>query len=132
MASKYPCNFCKKSVRNNQYAMLCIVCEKWGHLKCSSDSECFFQSNADWTCDKCLWETLPLTDVSNSSITSESHSELNCPSSDENVNPVVSGVCDNVIQDEIDELQSHKGLKISHLNCLSLMKHFDEVKSLAY
>ena len=39
-------------------------------------------------------------------------------------------MCDNVIQDEIDKLQSHKGLKISHLNCLSLMKHFDEVKSL--
>ena len=28
------------------------------------------------------------------------------------------------------KLQSHKGLKISHLNCLSLMKHFDEVKCL--
>ena len=27
-------------------------------LNVQVNQNCFFQSNADWTCDKCLWEIL--------------------------------------------------------------------------
>ena len=125
MPPKYPCVFCEKSVRNNQNAMLCVLCKKWGHLKCSSDSESFFKSSADWICNKCLSVSLPFADLSNSlNLFQDSQSD----SSDSSCNePINTGVYyDNKVQNKMDHLKSLKGIKIAHLNCLSLLKHFDE------
>ena len=108
--------------------MLCVVCNEWGHLKCSSESESFFQSNEDWTCDACLWKGLPLADSSNTSIVNKSSDDVNHPVVNQSLNS--DHVLDDPIQTELSRLQSYKGLKIAHLNCLSLMKHIDELRSI--
>ena len=126
MPPKYPCTFCKKPVRNNRNAMLCISCYKWGHLKCSNVSDFFFRSNSDWKCDVCLWKKLPFSECSSPSFTTNNDTSRETERSNESI---VSDDLD-VVKNEINKLQLQKGLKLGHLNCLSLKKHIDEIRSL--
>ena len=109
--------------------MLCVICKNWGHLKCSNESELFFRSNGDWTCDKCVWKSLPFADLSCSSsnidLRAKSNVENNesCNTDDDRTN-------DGEIEKELTRLKYIKGLKVAHLNCVSLIKHFDEIRSL--
>jgi len=55
---KYPCGECRKAVRNNQDAILCITCNKWSHAKCLPMSRPIFQyhlerPDIEWCCPAC-------------------------------------------------------------------------------
>ena len=56
--AKYPCGECHKNVRNNQDAILCVICKSWFHAKCLNMSRNIFRyylahPDIDWTCALC-------------------------------------------------------------------------------
>ena len=136
MPIKFPCVFCRKSVKSNQNAMRCVCCDKWGHLKCSRMSLEFFKSNADWICDNCTWGELP---------SSECLDVPNVATDRGGGEPLVKNTVCAPIQCTLERTSSNsaaherieqngskikdmKGFKITHLNCVSLLKYFDEIK----
>ena len=120
MRIKYPCIVCNKSVKNNQNAMLCIICEKWCHLKCSNECMDLFSSDNDWICQKCIFHELPFADEydmieKNVTATSLLSADVCIPT---NALPSI----------QFKNMESCKGMKIAHLNCLSLLKNIDEIR----
>ena len=109
--------------------MRCVHCDRWGHLKCSNMSLNFFASKDDWICDTCAWDQLPspeCIDLPNDIATA--NVDLNEPIH----NSLESTSNDPTPQDPIEKIESKfkdmRGFKIAHLNCVSLLKYFDEIK----
>ena len=102
--------------------MLCISCLKWGHLNCTNVPESFFRSDSDWICDVCLWKELPSSECRP---TSPSFTVINDKKEnlDEQTDQSIISHDLDVVKNDLDRLQSQKGLKLGHLNCLSLKKH---------
>ena len=123
MKLKYPCICCGKRVQNNQNAILCIMCDEWCHLECSEEQIEFFKSDKDWICQKCCWKQLPFT-------LDETYSD---PEGDSPLTPVACSPPSFAIPvEQIENLKQEKGLKITHLNCLSLTKNIDELRHLTH
>ena len=116
---KYPCMSCKKEVRNDHNALLCVSCNKWAHLKCSRASINTFNSDVDWICDACLLNELP-------------HLDLDSDKSDI-VSILPTKPMDNEqdcqhIHQSFDKLKSSSGINIAHLNICSLLRNMDEIR----
>ena len=105
MPSKYPCIFCKKPVRNNQNAMLCTSCYKWGHLKCSKESVSFFRSDSDWKCDICLWKELPFSEFASTLLSMGNTTSHETPHNDSIRNDINS----DLVKNDIVKLQLQRG-----------------------
>ena len=62
--SKYPCRNCYKNVNKNQKAVLCSICQKWVHRKCSGTSVKEYEALVDeddsipWQCILCNLENM--------------------------------------------------------------------------
>ena len=99
--------------------MLCVHCQKWCHLACSGETLEFFKSNKDWICRVCCDKQLPqdqdyIVPIQESSIPISIVAEPTVPPTE-----------------ELRKLKDEKGLKITHLNCLSLTKNIDELRHIA-
>ena len=132
MNIKYPCIVCDKNVKCNQNAMLCSMCLRWCHLKCTPCSRDIFVTDKDWICRQCLLLELPFyvreeDDSDNQdhnskqiSHTEDSHEQL-C---EEKKNIALH------IEKHLQKLNDADGLKVAHLNCASLTKNIDELRIL--
>lgn len=120
MGKKYPCISCLKSVYNNQNAVLCHLCKKWIHLKCSSLDNNFFKSDADWICDICLFKELP----------------FNSDDFEETCNFQINDNPNNIHLDKIPTSRilelNRKSFTVAHLNIRSIRGKFDHVKDMLY
>ena len=113
--NKYPCISCRKPVKSNQNAILCVSCDKWAHLSCSSASNELFLSENDWICNICLLNELP-NDL-DISVTESYTTPPNLPKYNQ--------------PDVIFEQAKISGcLNIAHLNVSSLLKNIDEIRHL--
>ena len=123
MGPKYPCIVCEKCVKWNQNAILCAICDKWIHLKCSSESSEFHRSTSDWICNVCLMSELPFPTLNDND---EDHSftadttpvKVDC---DGNTN------CTHT-EDTFSPLRFFTGLIVAHLNVCSLFKNIEEIR----
>ena len=66
---RYPCGICYQSVRRNQKALLCDLCDFWIHCKCSGVSNQMYASYQrvdcfSWRCPRCLLSILPFHNCS--------------------------------------------------------------------
>ena len=116
---KYPCKHCKKSCKSNQKCMLCVICNTWFHLKCTSLTLSQFSNYKDnislpFYCNHCLTDILP----------------VNC----------LEVYCPEIVQDSleymtVDNLEAHyqksrfcdDDILILHINIKSLTKHIDKI-----
>ena len=126
MIIKYPCIICLKNVYNNQNALLCVKCTNWCHLTCSRENIDVFLSIDDWICPKCYFNELPgniFTEEKNV----KSHNNSSGRSQREKIN------IDAQLESfhKFDVLRE-KGLKCVQLNIVSLLKNFDELKSILF
>ena len=112
----FPCLICRKEVKENHNALLCVTCNKWAHFKCSRASWDTFNSDRNWTCDICLFKELPQTVHFNEIDTYD-------PSQHR-----VDGYKYDSVENTFDKLKSSSGINIAHLNVCSLLKNIDEVK----
>ena len=119
MSPSYPCLSCTKPVKNNQNAVLCVKCDGWIHLRCSSLDTDFFNSTLDWICDKCLLIELPtnIFEDSNDNIDEELCPQTNCNVEYESIETCFAQC-------------SKKSTLISHLNIRSLRGKHDHLKYL--
>ena len=81
---KHPCLVCEKSVAKTHRAVLCDLCEKWTHIKCShispSENVEMCESEEPWLCGHCKDDfTFPFTD---SFFEPETNSVVNTSTSD--------------------------------------------------
>ena len=81
---KHPCLVCEKSVAKTHRALLCDLCEKWTHIKCSNISPSEYvemcESEEPWLCGHCKNDfTFPFTD---SFFEPETNSAVNTITSD--------------------------------------------------
>ena len=67
-STKYPCLSCGKTVTSNQNAVMCIICNEWIHLACSSLDYEFFHSDLDFFCTRCLMSELPFNNSDDKSL----------------------------------------------------------------
>ena len=67
-STKYPCLSCGKTVTSNQNAVMCIICNEWIHLACSSLDYEFFHSDLDFFCTRCLMSELPFNNSDDESL----------------------------------------------------------------
>ena len=120
----YPCSCCKKSVKSNQKALLCTICNNWVHTSCAGISNALYndpsQHFVEWQCRKCIFELLPFKEtdvyVDNLKLLNDSKTTKK----GESVNEFSS-------VRKFEQL-SDKGLKFCHLNIASLLKNIDEVR----
>ena len=121
----FPCLHCNRAVRNNQNAILCVNCNKWSHLKCTDVPDKLFNSNEDWICDLCLWKFLPSNECLLNDVSENDHCNEIGDHVPECVTSSFSPQSPPITSHDISHM---KGLKIAHLNCLSLLKHIDEIR----
>ncbi|XP_063968654.1 uncharacterized protein LOC135157353 [Lytechinus pictus] len=119
MVIAYPCIICCKNVYYNQNALLCVNCTKWCHLTCSRENMNLFLSAQDWICPKCYFNELP----------------GNIFDEDKNTEPLDNTLLNNQrdgndVDTEIELFRFEKGMRIAHLNCISLTKNLDEIRLL--
>lgn len=134
---KYPCKDCKKNVRNNQDALLCVACKVWSHAKCLGMSKEIFKyylnnPELDWVCSTC---SLPFNAISDADFAEEllfgvysllSRQETYIEA--DNANQESLNSSGNSI---IEERQTNPSeALIIHLNINSLQNKFDELKIL--
>ena len=117
----FPCICCKQSVKNNQKALLCTACNEWIHISCAGIPKRVYDDDTEhfvnWQCRKCLFRILPF-------YTSENHqckSSITKKSSSSKIKP------DNIDLPPKCNITG-KGLKFAHLNVVSLIKNFEEIK----
>ena len=126
MGPNYPCIVCDKCVKWNQNAILCVFCNKWIHLQCSSETSEFHRSNSDWICDVCLMSELPFFDIN---ISDEVHSVAGEITPDKVCDTIHTNTdCNNRNGDTFSTLQSFTGLVVAHLNVCSLYKNIEEIR----
>ena len=122
MLRKFPCGLCRNSVKSNQRGLLCTQCKSWIHISCArvpvqlydNDTEVFL----DWECPQCMMQHLPFYGESANVINVQYNSKKKL---DEHI----------VNQPGLKYNQlSVNGLKCLQLNVVSLLKHFDEIKSI--
>ena len=120
----YPCSCCKKSVKSNQKALLCTICNNWIHISCAGISNVLYndplQHFVEWRCRKCIFEVLPFNETD---VHVDNPNLLN--------NPKTSKKCESL--NEFSNIRkfeqlSDKGFKFCHLNIASLLKNIDEVR----
>ena len=122
MVRKYPCLSCRKAVKSNQNAVMCINCHQWIHLVCSSLDYDFFQSDKDFVCSKCLMTELPFI-LNDEEVLTRTSMDSDAYNTD---NSFQYGSCETVLQN----LKSLKGLKVGHLNVCSILKNFEEIQGI--
>ena len=119
------CSLCNKPVKVNQKGLKCTQCKKWVHTKCSDVSEKLYNDPTEfflnWECRKCMMKHMPFygEQYSICDITSKSSKEC--------IRPSKSRI--NQKDLKITHL-NEKGLNCAHLNVVSLIKNFDEIKSI--
>ena len=119
MPFKYPCIECARPVKSNNKAVLCVACLNWIHLSCSELDNDFFESTADWICDKCILRELPFSEwIETNEVSQTCQSPVDIP--------YQYNSCESIFQN----LNSLRGLKIGHLNVCSLLKNFEEVENM--
>ena len=116
MDPKYPCLSCDKSVRSNQNALMCVTCNRWIHLTCSTLDNNFFYSDSDFICAKCLLNILPFNN-SFDEICYNSHPDIECTET-ASTNYECIG----------EKVKTISGISIAHLNVCSLVKNIDEIR----
>ena len=84
---KYPCAICNKSVRSNQQAIACDICDKWCHRKCDAMTKemyDYYDKNQDnpeitWHCMYCTMkfnhQHIPFTLSDNNDIENTNNSD---------------------------------------------------------
>ena len=126
MGKSFPCSVCSKSVRVNQKGLRCTQCRKWVHISCDGVSVKLYNDNAEkflnWKCRKCTMKLMPF------------YSELEIKPAvlnDYKRKPTcnISRTSENEGYNEIAKF-SKNGFNCAHLNVVSLLKNFDEIKSL--
>ena len=118
MSLKFPCIFCKKSVKCNQNAVLCIICQTWSHTNCGDISPEIFHSDSDWICALCVFRQMPFHDGDSCTIE-------NIATLIDDRNPPVNNINEIHVNNSFPK---ERGLKISHLNVCSLRNKKDEVE----
>ena len=132
MGKRFPCGICNNSVKINQKGLLCTTCNQWIHLSCSHVPIHSYNNHKEnfygWECKKCVLKHLPF-------FKSKSMADTNTCS------PTVSLKLrqDNVGLDSDNAMKysqllnnTTKGIRFIHLNVVSLLKTFDEIKSILY
>ena len=120
----YPCGACQQAVHSNQCGILCEVCYKWVHTKCTGVSnDDYFrlqQSDEVWCCKICLKEALPFHNTSN--ISSFDTSALDDSSFSQ-------GVIDNSIGTKLPPISpsTSNSLNVFYANCRSLLQKIDHL-----
>ena len=124
---KYPCSKCHKAVRKNHKALLCTSCTKWAHIVCEGIPKCKYddtnESFENWQCTVCalkqfsFWEQEDIFPV---------ETRLGCSylpnitqNSTSNVDNRYNILCD---------ISKKKGIKLAHLNIISLRNKVTDVK----
>ena len=129
MPIRYPCIICERTVKNNQNALLCVICSSWCHLSCNTSNQSAFESDSDWICDVCAFKELPFDD-------NEHQGNSDFSYTDPDASIIINGSSNNIdttesdIEEEIKQISNYKGLKLIHLNCTSVMKNIDELRIL--
>ena len=93
MVIKYPCSVCSKSVRKNDRAVFCDVCNFWVHIKCNNITPSEYK-NLKWQdntesfiCISSLKENLPFSFISDECLKLTAQNGLNIDDSNlENIN----------------------------------------------
>ncbi len=74
MVVKYPCGICEKAVAKNHRAIVCDLCNKWVHCKCSNvplseyndlidDANNNESNEQKWICIKCINSNISFSDL---------------------------------------------------------------------
>ena len=121
MKIKYPCIYCKKSVKKNKKSILCVKCNSWAHVRCGDVPDEIFCSSEDWTCGSCLMSELPF------------HSEdyiIDCKSVDNESVSVYAFRKVDIDRNETVNFPTKRGMKLAHLNMRSIRNKIDELRLL--
>ena len=94
------------------------MCKKWIHLSCSSVDISFFNSNADWFCDICLFKQLPFNVEEDDTV-----AKIPCVPANNTFN------YDDITY-TYERLNEFNGLKIGHLNVCTIIKNLEEIESI--
>ena len=119
-STKYPCLSCGKTVTSNQNAVMCIICNEWIHLACSSLDYEFFHSDLDFFCTRCLMSELPFNNSDDESLIHDSIHVV----TDHKKDPYIN------YENIINETSTVSGMSIAHLNVCSLLKNIEEIRVL--
>ena len=110
----FPCITCKKSVKKNQKALLCTTCNQWIHISCAGVPRKMYDDESEyflnWQCRKCVLSLLPFYD------------------SEHEIDEVTKKDSPTLINKPPKYYFAGKGFKFAHLNVVSLVKNFEEVK----
>ena len=74
MVIKYPCGICEKAVAKNHKAVVCDLCDKWVHCRCSNvslseyndmidDANNDESTNKKWICIKCINSNISFSSI---------------------------------------------------------------------
>ena len=147
MAIKYPCGICSKSVKENQKALQCDICDKWIHLKCNllnlSTYEKLKHDPNPWFCLNCTKLIFPYHELTNLKLTHVLENK-NIPNKGileypdnfkkllKNLNSITSTAGNCCYYDVVDFNNSLTNMSdiIFHLNISSLPSHIDDLKTL--
>ena len=93
----YPCTVCTRPVHVGQHGIQCDGCNKWTHASCSDVctdlyNEMEAQVEFSWHCPSCLFQELPLFDVSDDSTSVSSVDSDSTPSALELLGASIQGV----------------------------------------
>lgn len=122
---KNPCVSCGRGVISSSRAISCDGCERWTHVRCSSNSvsemmyDRLVTESADFSyvCNSCLLRSMPFNNCDNDTGKAEGSS---------------NGAADSLLADNHFFDQFHKkGLHCIHVNARSLTSKLSELKILA-
>ena len=124
---RYPGTVYYASVRVNQQALLCDMCQHWTHCSCCGVSVTEYQSLqvADvfsWVCPSCIAKSLPFADCS--VLSSDSLLDLD-------VSSTSSMYAESTVFPTLPKDSTRCNLQIAQLNCRGLIAHIDDILVLA-
>ena len=134
---KFPCTVCQKPVRKNQNSILCDVCQKWSHHKCTSLSTGEFISLASssfpFYCYKCYKDLFPFHNLVKDDLNFVFKNQSSDNTSTFNTtNCAITNTSKHVQYITAPEINTHfnNSLIIIHVNARSLNKNFDKLHEL--
>ena len=139
---KYPCITCGKSCKTNQKSILCDLCGKWIHFKCSFLTSEQFDSlgNSDlpYFCTQCNSDILPFQNVNDEEFSSNLTVTEFAKSKMDIISEILQVTSKNVAcknqylntQDFNNKFAKTTNFFILHVNIRSLNKNIDKLEEL--
>ncbi len=142
------CRICGKTVRSNQQAIQCDICDNWCHKVCtgltSEDYVRLGASSEQWFCSSCLASVLPFQAVSDSelrdlffdsSVKYTVEYSTNCLTTRCKYLNKLAENCDlDSRYYDVNECKQlfniYSGFRVLHLNCRRLVKAYDNINVL--